>query len=127
MATVRAGVVFTLMGGLFLMSTAGLALAGGTDFDDYSSQVSARTDSMPVIVTYISYIAGAGLAALGIVDLKKHVENPSQTPLKNGLAKTGFGGALLAFPTLASMAQTTADNGGAGVYQDFGDRPTVTP
>jgi len=122
-AKIRAGVMFSLTGGLFIYSTMGIASA--SDLNSYASTVSGKTNSIVDIITYISYIGGAALSALGIVDLKKHVENPSQTPMKNGIAKLGFGGMLLALPFLAGVAQGTVKDGQQVQYQDFGTRPTI--
>ena len=123
-AKVRAGVLFALTGGLFIVSTTNLAMAA-SDLNTYAQNVSQKTNSVVDIITYISYIGGAALAALGIVDLKKHVENPTQTPMKNGLAKLGFGGMLLALPFLAGVAQGTVKDGTQVDYNNWQSKPTI--
>jgi len=112
-----------LFGGLFLVSTVGIAQA--TDLNQYATNVATRTNKAVDIVSYISYIGGAVLGALGIVDLKKHVENPSQTPMKNGLAKVGFGGMLLALPTVIDIAQNTTANGTQATYTSVSSKPSI--
>ncbi len=63
-------------------------------------------------VTNVSLLGGVALAALGVVNLKQHVENPGQTAMKNGLAKLGFGGILMALGPVMEMIQDTAGTGG---------------
>ena len=118
---IAAGAVF---GGLFLMSTAGIAEAN-QDFNAYANSVGTKVDRSVNVISYICYIGGAACGALGIVDLKKHVENPSQTPMKNGLAKVGFGGMLLAFPTVLGVAQTTTDSGNQADFTSFTNKPQI--
>jgi len=120
----RARVLATgaLFGAVFLISTAHLAMA--EDFDTYAAKVGNNTNSATDIVSYISYIGGAILGALGIVDLKKHVEQPSQVPLKNGLAKVGFGGMLLALPSILKVATDTTQANGDVQYNNM-NRPTL--
>jgi len=114
-----------LFGAVFLVSTAHLAMAD--TFNTYAKDVGGKTNSATDIVSYISYIGGAILGALGIVDLKKHVEQPSQVPLKNGLAKVGFGGMLLALPTVLSVATDTTKTDGTVTYTGFkgGSEPKI--
>lgn len=124
-ARLRAGTMFALTGALFVVAGSGVAHA--TDLNDYTQRVGDRTSGIVDVITYISYVGGAALAALGIVDLKKHVENPSQTPMKNGLAKLGFGGMLLALPFLAGVAQETVTDGQQVQYNNWASKPYVSP
>lgn len=94
------------------------------DLAAYSTAVSGKTNVLVDIVSYGCYIGGAILSAVGIVDLKKHVENPTQTPLKNGLAKLGFGGVLLALPFVSGVMSETMKGEGQATYQDF-DRGSI--
>jgi len=113
-----------LLGAVFVMSTAGIAEAN--DLKSYSTTVSGKTNIITDIVSYVSYLGGAILSALGVVDMKKHVENPGQTPLKNGLAKLGFGGVLLALPFLSGvMADTMAGSGSDATFKKFTNKPTI--
>lgn len=102
----------------FLLSTTQLAMAQQT-LQEYSTVVSMKTNIIVDIVSYICYIGGAILSALGVLDLKKHVENPSQTPMKNGLAKLGFGGILLALPFVSGIMQETMGGYGEATFQQF--------
>ena len=114
----RALLIGSLFCTTFLLSTTNMAMAQQT-LREYSGVVSERTNIIVDIVSYICYIGGAILSALGIVDLKKHVENPSQTPMKNGLAKLGFGGILLALPFVSGIMQATMGGYGEATFQKF--------
>lgn len=80
--------------------------AHATSFAGYARSLGDNLNVFLDILNYVSYIGGALAVTLGISDLRKHVENP-QTPLKNGLTKLGFGGFMLALPSLwAVFAET---------------------
>jgi hypothetical protein len=114
-AKLRAGAVFAFVA-LTLTSLSTSDALAGSGLNSYVSNVSENTNSVVDIVTYFSYIGGAALSALGIIDLKKHVENPGNNPLKNGLAKLGFGGMLLAFPSIAGVITNTVKGSGTATY-----------
>ena len=99
----------------------GNAFAGGNDLNNYLEETSGRVNQVPDLVAFLSYIGGTALAALGVVNLKQHVENPGNTPMKNGLAKLGFGGMLLALPTLTETMLETTEGGGQAQFQNFND------
>lgn len=102
------------------------ALAATSDLRAYGKEVSGKTNVITDIVSYICYIGGAILSGLGVVELKKHVENPSQTPMKNGLAKLGFGGVLLALPFVSGvMAGTMAGSAESAQFVPFKSTGTI--
>ncbi len=105
-AIVRTVTLGTFFSGMFLVSTMNLAHANGA-LATYAGEVSNRTSVIVDIVGYVCYLGGAVLSALGVVDLKKHVEQPAQNPIKNGLAKLGFGGMLLFIPFLSGIMMDT--------------------
>lgn len=114
----------TLLAGVFLFSTTQIALA--TDLGAYTKATATKTNAVLNIITYFCYIGGAILAALGVVDLKKHVEQPTQTPLKNGLAKLGFGGVLLGIPYITTVMQgTTGGDGAEATFKKFTTGPQL--
>ena len=90
------------------------------NLDLYLQKTADKTNSIPDAVAFISYLGGTALAALGVVNLKQHVENPGNTPMKNGLAKLGFGGMLLALPTVTNVMMGTTASEGQAAYKDFG-------
>jgi len=84
------------------------------NFNNYSEGLSEQVTNVPQIVGYVSYLGGFVLAALGVVGLKQHVENPGQNPMKNALAKLGFGGMLLALPPVVAAIQGSGNASGSG-------------
>lgn len=118
MVKARALALGAVFGGIFLVSTSNIAMAQQT-LETYSRDVSKNTNVVVDIVSYVCYLGGAILSALGIVDLKKHVENPTGTPLKNGLAKLGFGGILLGLPFVSGVMLSTMKGSGQADYTGF--------
>ena len=55
---------------------------------------------------------GILLGVLGVMQIKDHVENPSQTPLKNGAIRLCAGGALFALPIVFESMLNTVGAGG---------------
>lgn len=108
----------TALAAVFLVSTSNLAMASDT-LAGYAGDVSEKTNVVVDIVGYVCYLGGTILSALGIVDLKKHVENPGNNPLKNGLAKLGFGGILLGLPFVSGLMLDTMDGGSQATYDGF--------
>jgi hypothetical protein len=53
---------------------------------------------LPGLVTGVAYLVGIVMGITGIFKLKDHVDNPSQTPLKEGAIRLVAGGALFALP-----------------------------
>lgn len=118
----KVGVSFTL-GMLSISSSAHAGGGGGGGADGSSANTIAETltdsiSQLPSLISALSYLAGITLGTLGVLKVKDHVENPQQTPLKEGAIRLATGGALLALPTIFS-AMVTA----------IGDTPTevVTP
>lgn len=85
------------------------------NFGSIAGNINTSISSLPGLIAAISYLFGVLLAVLGIMKIKDHVENPTQTPLKDGAMRLAAGGALFALPIgLEAMAETI-DAGGAGV------------
>lgn len=76
-------------------------------FKSYASATGNKTSVLVDIFAYVSFLIGCVLSALGVSELRKHVENPSSVPLKNPLTKFGIGGILLALPFITGVAQET--------------------
>lgn len=92
------------------------------DFNAYTENLSSEVSNVPSVIGFVSYLGGFALAALGVVGLKNHVENPQGTALKVPLAKLGFGGMLLALPPVVNALQGSGDvaGNGATAFNDFG-------
>jgi len=52
------------------------------------------------------------MVLLGILKIKDHVENPSQTPLQHGAIRLTAGGGLFALPIVYEAMQNTIGSGG---------------
>lgn len=98
-----------LMGaGLFAvtMMTAGDAHAGN-NFSSIGKNIIESIESLPSLLAGLAYMFGILLAVLGIMKIKDHVENPGQTPLKDGSIRLAAGGALFAIPIVSEAMTTT--------------------
>jgi hypothetical protein len=88
--------------------------AGGTNFSTIATNVTASMASLPGLLSALAYLFGIILGVLGVMKIKDHVENPSQTPLKDGAIRLAAGGALFALPIVYSAMFNTVDNGVGG-------------
>lgn len=82
-----------------------------TTFKDMSSNIITASSGFNNLISVVCWIGGAGLGVAGIFKLKNHVDNPGQTPMKDGLVRLGCGGALLAFPFIQQAMQGSISNG----------------
>ena len=105
---ISAGVVVGVMSG------AEDVLAGNADFSTISGNIEQSISSLPGLLTGVSYMMGILLGVLGILKIKDHVENPSQTPLQNGAVRLAAGGGLFALPLVYQAMQNTISDGDAG-------------
>ena len=114
----HAGVGLTT-GAMLLDSNSAMASGGGSGINAaaVSKNIGEASTNFPQLIATVAYIGGVGLGVTGIFKLKQHVDNP-QTPMKDGLARLGAGGGLLALPYLTQvMVGNVADNG-SGVTFD---------
>ena len=103
-----------------LVAGPAFAAAGGQLSD---SLVNTRENlvSLPVFINYASYIIGTALGVAGVSKLKAHVDNPGQTPIKDGLGRIGAAGLFISLPFLLDMIRSTQKVGaGTGTYQKIG-------
>ena len=84
--------------GLMMSSGSANAAAanGGNTFSTIAQNVTTSIQSLPGLLTGLSYMFGIMLGVLGILKIKDHVENPQQTPLKDGAIRLAAGGGLFA-------------------------------
>ena len=97
--------------GILLMVNDAYAGGGGPTFTKISNNIGSAINGLPGMVTGVSYLLGTVLAALGIMKIKDHVENPQQTPLKDGAIRLTAGGALFALPIVTSAMQGSITDG----------------
>ncbi len=94
---------------------AGAEEAAATNtFNTIAGNAMTATGSVPGLVTGVSYMVGILLAVLGVLKIKDHVENPGQTPLKDGIARLTIGGGLFAVPIVTESMSSLLDAGTAG-------------
>lgn len=75
------------------------------------STVGTNITSVPVLVNYASYIIGVALGVAGVSKLKQHVDNPGQTPIKDGLGRVAAAALFISLPYLLDIAQNTTGMG----------------
>jgi len=103
--------------GMMAVSSNEAFAASATNFRTMTQNIVAASGGFNNLISTVCWIGGAGLGVAGIFKLKQHVDNPGQTPMKDGLVRLGCGGGLLAFPFIESaMSGSIADSsGGAGI------------
>lgn len=83
------------------------AAAQATSFNDIARNINESVAELPGLVTGVAYLVGIVMGITGIFKLKDHVDNPSQTPLKEGAIRLVAGGALFALPIVYDAMLTT--------------------
>ncbi|MGH1403877.1 MAG: hypothetical protein ACRBDL_06505 [Alphaproteobacteria bacterium] len=102
--------------GMMLSSTSAHATAAGTgqNFGSIAFNITQSVATLPALVSALAYLFGVLLSVLGIMKIKDHVENPTQTPLKDGAIRLAAGGALFAIPIIMeAMYETIGSGAGA--------------
>lgn len=86
------------MFGLFLFVNP--AFATPVQVDDIAATVATSTGQLPGLIAAFSYLLATLFGAWGVLKLKEHVENPSQTPIRTPVIRLLAGGALFALPNV---------------------------
>ncbi len=86
--------------GMLMASSEADAAAAGNNFSKIAQNITTSTESIPGLLTGLAYLFGILLGVLGVLKIKDHVENPGQTPLKDGAIRLAAGGALFAIPII---------------------------
>lgn len=98
-----------------ILTGAGDAFAGSPkNFGDVSKSIIESIADVPALLSALSYMFGLLLGVLGIMKIKDHVENPTQTALKDGAIRLAAGGALFSLP-LVFEAMSSVTTGGTAV------------
>ena len=84
-----------------------------TTFNTIAGNMVSSISQLPTLLSAIAYLFGLILCVLGILKIKDHVENPGQTPLKDGAIRLAAGGGLFALPIIYSAAKSTIGSGGS--------------
>lgn len=102
----------SIMAGILFASTdANAQESSGTRFGDIANHINDSIARVPGLITGVSYLVAIILGVLGIMKIKDHVENPSQTPLKEGAIRLAAGGALFALPIIMEAMMNTLSGG----------------
>lgn len=104
-AAMTAGVIAT---------SASTSAYANNNFSNIAQNITTSIQSIPGLLTALAYLFGILLGVLGVLKIKDHVENPTQTPLKDGAIRLAAGGALFALPILFEAMSETLDVGGVG-------------
>jgi len=106
---IQAAVIVALMAG-----TQDAAAATGQNFSDIAGNITGSIEELPGLISGLAYLVGLLMGALGIMKIKDHVENPTQTPMKDGAVRLAAGGALFGLPIVfESMLNTIGTTGTA--------------
>ena len=81
-----------------LTTAAADANAAGNSFSVIAKNITTQVQDLPALLSAVAYLFGILLGVLGIMKIKDHVENPTQTPLKDGAIRLLAGGGLFALP-----------------------------
>jgi hypothetical protein len=95
----------------YMMAESAPAMASATTIRDMSNNIVTSAGGLHNLISTVCWIGGSGLGVAGIFKLKMHVDNPGQTPMKDGLVRLGCGGGLLAFPFIQNAMQGSIANG----------------
>ncbi len=98
-----------------LLIEAGDAHATGNNFSDIARNINDSIAELPGLLTGVSYMMGMLMGVLGVMKVKDHVENPTQTPMKDGAVRMAAGGALFALPIVFEAMQNTIGDTTQGV------------
>lgn len=92
--------------------------AHANNFSNIAENIVTSITNLPQLLSALSYMFGILLGVLGVMKIKDHVENPGQTPIKDGAIRLAAGGALLALPMIfEAMFETVGEGAGASVAQ----------
>ena len=90
----------------------------GNSFNSIAESINNNISSLPGLLSALSYLVGLVLGVLGVLKIKDHVEQPTQTPLKEGAIRLAAGGALFALPIIFEAMQSA-------IGGDGGDAPST--
>ena len=83
----------------------------GNNFSNIAANITTSIQDLPGLLAALSYLFGILLGVLGVMKIKDHVENPTQTPLKDGAIRLAAGGALFALPIMFEAMFATVGQG----------------
>ncbi len=108
--------VNAITGAAFVMGTmmcSGAEAAPTKTFNNIADNILGGIQTLPGFLSAISYMMGMLFSVLGILKIKDHVENPTQTALKDGAIRLAVGGGLFMIPIITESMQTLIGTGTA--------------
>ncbi|PCJ99029.1 MAG: hypothetical protein COA45_06175 [Zetaproteobacteria bacterium] len=109
-----------------LMAASSGTAHAANNFSSIASNINTSMSSLPALISAVAYLFGVLLCVLGIMKIKDHVENPTQTPLKEGTIRLICGGALFALPILTEAMLSSMNNGATGAAATTATLTSVT-
>jgi len=92
----------------------------GADLNATATRLTAEVSTIPPFVSALFFIGGGILMGAGLLRLKEHAESPTQTPVRQGVARLAVGAALLTIPYFSQWAYNTLSAGtGVAAYTPF--------
>lgn len=85
------------------------------NFSDIARNINSSIEELPGLLTGVAYMMGLLFGVLGIMKIKDHVENPTQTPIKDGAIRLAAGGALFGLPIVFESMLNTIGTTGTGI------------
>ena len=104
-----------MQAGMVAAMMLGMNQAHANDFSSIAKNITESIEQVPGMITGLAYMMGLLLGVLGVLKIKDHVENPQQTPLKDGAIRLAAGGGLFALPIIYEAMFVTIGDAGAGV------------
>jgi hypothetical protein len=87
------------------------AVGGGVDLGSAASNImTADVGPLAPLISALFWIAGGVLMGAGALKLKEHAENPTQTPMRQGISRMAVGAALLTIPFFSQFVVNTLSN-----------------
>ena len=99
--------------GMLASQTASATTAN--NFSKISENIGTSIEGAPGLVSAIAYLVGLLLAVLGCMKIRDHIDNPANTPLKEGMSRLIIGASLFALPFILDVLATTIDAGATDV------------
>ena len=80
---------------------------GGNNFSDVAENMIGSIALFPGLISGMAYLGGLFFGVLGLLKIKDHVDNPTQTQLKDGAIRLAAGGSLFALPIIYEASRET--------------------
>jgi hypothetical protein len=82
------------------------------NFNNVLANIVDSIEDTPGMITAVAYLIGLISGVSGLLKIKEHVENPDQTPMREGVIRLLTGGALFGLPTIyVAMANMVGETG----------------